>query len=101
MPKRKPALRHEDTGKYAELSLRANPDGLVLVFSPSLAALLSIAEREKRKPLTKTEVNRIKDSAPAIAVTSEQAAALVEDRGYEDVDPQRAFDNWQEMNEET
>jgi hypothetical protein len=99
MAKRKPKpLQHEDSGDYAELAGRPNPDGLAIVFTPSLAALFAHAEREKGKGLTPTETLRLRDRAAAIAVTAEQAAALAEDRGYDDVDPAQPHESWLLMN---
>jgi hypothetical protein len=88
----------EDAGAFAELSGRPNPEGLVIVFTPSLAASLARAERDKGCRLTRTEVKRIRDGAPAIAVTTAQAAALQNERGYEDVDPVRPYESWTQMN---
>jgi hypothetical protein len=91
-------LQHEDTGPYAELAARPNPNNLTIVFTPSLAALFAHAEREKGATLSPTEAVRIRDRAAAGAVTTEQAPALAKDRGYEDVDPAQPYESWLRMN---
>jgi hypothetical protein len=96
-PKSKP-IEKDDTGVFADLAGRPNPKGLVIVVTPSLAALFAYAEREKGDRLSPTEAARIRDRAPAIAVTPKQAAALVESRGYEDVDPAHPYESWLRMN---
>ena len=88
-------LRHEQNGPYAELVARDNPDGMVIVFAPSLHSWLSRAEESKGSALSPTEVTRIRDRAPAIAVTTEQVEKLNADRGYSDIDPENAYDSWQ------
>jgi hypothetical protein len=93
-------LRHERSGPYAELIARDNPDGLIVVFMPSLYSWLSQAERVKGAALSSTEVTRIRDASPAIAVTAEQAKRLNADRGYADVDPQNAYGDWERMKAE-
>ncbi|MCC9609069.1 hypothetical protein LOC68_07085 [Blastopirellula sp. JC732] len=97
---RKNKLTCEETGSYLSLSAKPNPDKLHIVFSPSLGSLLSYATKEKGAPLTKGEVERILAKAPAIAVTKTQAIALRNDRGYEDIDPKRAYECWIEAQEE-
>lgn len=93
-------LRCEDAGRYADLCECSNPDGLLIVFSPSLAANLARAERDKGTALTPDEIIRIRDNAPAIAVTAEQASALEEKRGYADVDPAQPCESWLRMQSE-
>lgn len=91
----------EDAGSWAELSGKPNPYDLRIVFTPSLASTLFNARESKGKQLSRTEVGRILESVPAIAVTAEQAAALQADRGYEDVDPARAWEHWLEMDDDS
>lgn len=99
MAKKQPKpLQHEDTGTYAELAARPNPNDLTIVVTPSLAACFAYAEREKGATLSPTEAVRIRDRAPAVAVTTEQAAALAKERGYEDVDPSQPHESWLRMN---
>jgi hypothetical protein len=80
-----------------ELMGRDNPNGLVVVFMPSLYSWLKRAEQSKGDALSETEVVRIRDRAPAIAVTPQQAAKLSADRGYADVDPKNTYVSWQRM----
>ena len=82
-------------GPYAGLAGRPRPGGLVLVFIPSLAALLGRAEELAGSPLRADQVARIRDAALVVATRPEAAAAVEERRGYADVDPARPWESWQ------
>lgn len=88
-------LREGEHGCYGDLAGRALPDGLVLVFMPSLAALLEKAEQLKGAPLTEEQVIRIRDAALVVATRSQAASAVEEQRGYADVDPANPWVTWQ------
>ncbi len=62
---------------------------------PSLVATLLNRERAKGSALTRVEVEAITDSAPCVALTPEQRAAADDRRGYDDIDPERAREDWQ------
>jgi hypothetical protein len=68
-----------DTGAYAEIVARPLPEGLVLLFMPSLAALAGRAEQLKGAPLTREELLRIRDRA-AVLVSEPEPARAVEER---------------------
>jgi hypothetical protein len=88
-------LQEGEGGRYGDLARRALPDGLMLVFMPSLAALLGRAEELTGAPLTEEQVAHIRDAA-LVVVTQAQPAAAVEDaRGYADVDPTKPWESWQ------
>jgi hypothetical protein len=88
-------LKGGDHGAYADLAARALPEGLVIQFIPSLAALLTRAEQLKGAPLTESEVARVRDAAPAIVSRADAAEAVTESRGYADVDPANVWESWQ------
>jgi hypothetical protein len=73
---------------------RALPQNDV-VFMPALAALLAAAEKHKGAPLTEAEVEAIRDKASCMTVSPRHAQALERSRGYADLDPERAFAQWQ------
>ena len=73
-----------------------NDGDLVLFITPSLVAILLHAEREKGSPLTEVEVLDIRDNAPCIAVPRDILPRMIEHRGYEDIDPERCWEQWQE-----
>ena len=75
-------------------------DPLVLVFIPALAPLLVRAEQLKGSPLTEEEVLRVRDNAICVRMAAEQAAATQEQRGYQDIDPEDCWAQWQELREE-
>jgi len=70
-------------------------DRLIITHIPSLVATLLNKERAKGAPLTEEEVESIKDEAPARVLTPEQRAAVDKGRGYDDIDPERAWEDWQ------
>ena|SRR5262245_33286844 len=88
-------LKEGDHGPYGTLSGRPLPDGLAVLFIPSLAALLARAEELKGSPLTEEQVIRVRDAAQAVVTRADAAAATVEQRGYPEVDPLKPWESWQ------
>ena len=68
---------------------------LVPVFIPSLIALLVHAEDSKGDPLTHAEVLSIRDHANVMMMEKMHAQALDESRGYDDIDPENCWYDWQ------
>lgn len=68
---------------------------LVLVPVPSLASVLLDHEQRKGAPLTQKEVLDITDKAECIAVPRDVAAQVAKGRGYDDVRPEHAWEDWQ------
>jgi hypothetical protein len=93
----KQPLKEGDHGPYGELAIRPLPDGLTLLFMPSLAALLERAEQLKGAPLSEDQVSRVRDAAQAVVTQADVAAAVVAQRGYAEVDPARAWESWQAL----
>src|SRR5262249_19807580 len=71
-------LKAGEGGPYGELSARPLPDGLAVVFMPSLAALLDGAERIKGSPLSEEQVLRIRDAALVVVAPADVVALTVE-----------------------
>jgi hypothetical protein len=69
---------------------------LIPVFIPALVAILLNAERKKGSPLTEQEVLDIRDGCVYMMMPVEHAIALDAQRGYNDIDPERAWEQWQE-----
>lgn len=69
-------------------------DDLVLVFSPPLASMLGLAERQKGAPLTEEECNEVRDKSQCIAIPSEKAALLEQKFGFKDVNAENCFSDW-------
>lgn len=61
---------------------------------PSLVALLAAAERSKGGALTKTEVEALVDKATAIAMSPADQLKLEQSRGYADIEPRLAWEQW-------
>ncbi len=70
-------------------------DWLHIVPVPSLVATLLALEKEKGSPLTEAEVLEATDKAPSIVMPAHALAAVAEGRGYDDIDPENAWAEWQ------
>ncbi|MDP1738384.1 MAG: hypothetical protein Q8L23_13210 [Caulobacter sp.] len=70
-------------------------DWLHVVPVPSLVATLLALEKEKGSPLTEAEVLEATDRAPSIVMPAHALAAVAEGRGYDDIDPENAWAEWQ------
>jgi hypothetical protein len=75
-------------------------DQLVSAFIPPLVAVLLAAERAAGRPLTESEVLEIRDGATCIAVRPAALAAMAAERGYDDLDPERAWEQWTDARRE-
>ncbi|MFL6614126.1 MAG: hypothetical protein ACJ8LD_10495 [Pantoea agglomerans] len=71
---------------------------MIVLFIPSLISLLVSKAEEKGSPLTEEEVLAIRDNATAIVTDAEGALAVVERRGYQDIDPEHCWEEWLDFN---
>lgn len=69
---------------------------LIPVFIPALVLVLHDSERKKGSPLTEQEVMDIRDKGVCMMMRVEHAIHLDEKRGYNDIDPERVWEQWQE-----
>jgi hypothetical protein len=81
-------LREAESGPYEEMKSRPNPDKLMLMYVPSLSALLERARTLKEQELTAQEKARIACVATVVAASPAAAEAMKEERGYDDLDPE-------------
>ncbi len=95
---------HPDDGRHNPFgSWRLVPDGEdalrpidpIPVITPTLVSQLLAAERQRGRALTRQEVETLADRATAIAMDPKDAAALERARGYADLEPRRAYAQWQ------
>lgn len=77
-----------------------NNSNLIPYFVPSLAATLINAEDLKGSPLEYEEAISIRDNAPCIMITLDDAREMDEKRGYIDVDPENLWYSWQMLRKE-
>ncbi|GLS34502.1 hypothetical protein GCM10010869_00900 [Mesorhizobium tianshanense] len=68
---------------------------LFIVPVTALVATLLAAEREKGAPLTEGEVLQIRDQAPSIAMPAHAYRAVIKVWGYDDIDPENVWGEWQ------
>ncbi len=73
------------------------PSEPALVHVPALVVLLLAAEKDKGTPLTKAEVEGITEKGACIAMKHEDARELERSRGYADLDPELAWEQWRAM----
>ncbi|MCU6328302.1 hypothetical protein KSU19_11625 [Enterobacter quasiroggenkampii] len=67
---------------------------MTIVFIPSLVAVLLDKEREIGRALTQQEVESIRDSATAVRMPFDVAKEMIKERGYLDIDPEKAWEEW-------
>jgi len=65
------------------------------VITPPLVTLLLSAERAANRPLSRQEVEDLVGKAPAIVMEPRDIAPLERARGYADIEPERAWEQWQ------
>ncbi len=70
-------------------------DDLLIVPVPALVLLLINARSAKGAELDKAEVLAIRDGAACIAMPPDVAQRVAEGRGYDDVDPENVWDDWE------
>ena len=78
----------------------AAEEPLVVVFIPPLIDVIRWAEDAKGEPLTEGEVAAIRDEAICITMRQSHAQALESKRGYPDLDPENAWQEWQAIRSE-
>lgn len=75
--------------------MESDSDNLVPVFMPALVVLLVHAEDKKGTPLTKNEVQSIRDNAACIMMEADDARKMDDSREYRDIDPENCWHDWQ------
>lgn len=68
------------------------------VFMPALRVMLEAVEA-KNGPLTQEQVLTLRDRSPCITMDRRDAQALERKRGYADLDPELAWEQWQALRE--
>jgi len=62
---------------------------------PTLVAVLAATEEKAGRPLTREEVEDLASKCTCITMDHRDAQALERSRGYADIDPSRAWEQWQ------
>lgn len=63
-------------------------------FMPALAVLLEAARKQKGAPLTREEIETMRDEAICMTMDPRDAREMERARGYADIDPERAVECW-------
>ena len=87
-------------GVYADLAKMDLGEEKVIVFIPSLASILVHHEGKKGSALTEADVLAIRDQSATVALPKGIAQEMTKSRGYADLDPQKCWQNWQELREQ-
>lgn len=90
--------RHNPFGQWRiqlPKAARVTASDLAPTIVPSLTAQLMAAENSKGRALSKREVEAITAKATAIAMAPQDALALERSRGYADIEPELAWEQWQ------
>lgn len=74
-------------------------EDLVIVPIPPLVTVLLSQERAKGSPLTEAEVLQIRDGVICMTMRVSAARKLAEERGYDDIDPENVWEEWQAVRE--
>jgi hypothetical protein len=74
-------------------------ESMVPVFIPPLITMLKEHERQKGSPLTEAEVLAIRDKCVTIMMRESMARQMAERRGYNDLNPDRCWKEWQQVRE--
>ena len=74
-----------------------NTEALIPVFMPTLVSVLLHHEREKGSPLTEPEVIAIRDNSVAVMLPRSAAIEIAQKRGYDDIDPEQCWAEWQRV----
>lgn len=69
---------------------------LLIVPVPTLVSTLCRAERDKGSPLSHDEVIGVRDRCVCVRVPESVARKMAESRGYEDIDPEHCWEQWQQ-----
>lgn len=73
----------------------ADDEALVIVPMPALVVVLQNLENAKGAPLTRDEVLEARDEAHCVVLPRSAVRKLESSRGYVDIDPERAWEEWQ------
>lgn len=90
--------RHNPFGVWrflAEGLKGLTPTEPVPTFVPPLVVLLTRAEEAAGRPLTQTEVERLREKGTCVAMELADAIGLERVRGYADIEPDLAWEQWQ------
>lgn len=95
--------RHNPFGLWRLLppeDCRLSASKVAPTIMPSLAALLTRVEAQKGSALTRDEVERIVADSPAVVMDLADVIELERSRGYADIEPQLAWEQWQLIRED-
>ena len=90
----------DSSGSTAASFDHARDDETVVVPIPALLTLLIDKEIEKGSPLTRREVEALRDKVRCLTLPRSVARKLQAQRGYRDLDLDRCWEDWSERRAE-
>ena len=78
-------------------AISGQEEALVPVPIPALAVLLVHLEKQKGAPLAEHETLEARDKAICIMLRSSVKAAMDDKRGYQDINPENVWEEWQSL----
>jgi hypothetical protein len=81
-------------GLFKKKAPEDSHEPLVVVPIPALVVVLVQKEREKGAPLSREEVERIRDATVCMTIRQSHAKKMEEQRGYPDINPERCWEDW-------
>jgi hypothetical protein len=82
-------------GAFGELRRTLSNDSMTVVPVPALSVVLAFVEQQKGSALTEDEVLAALETAPAITMTTEDAARFAERPGVVNLNPDNIWHEWQ------
>ena len=82
-------LRESQVGTYGQLAQLLNPNGLVLVFIPSLEELTTYSEQRLGRKMDDQKLDTLRQSAAVIALPSEMAEKLKHEKSDRELAPRK------------
>ncbi len=69
---------------------------MAIIFIPALIKLLDHAQKNQSTPLSRDEVEQIRDNATAVSVPDAIALEMVKNGSWVDINPERCWEEWQD-----
>ncbi|WP_437615436.1 hypothetical protein [Erwinia sp. V71] len=69
---------------------------MAIIFIPALIKLLVHAQQNQSTPLSREEVETIRDNATAVSVPDTIATEMAQNGSWVDINPERCWEEWQD-----
>lgn len=69
---------------------------MAIIFIPALIKLLDHAQKNQSTPLSRDEVEQIRDNATAVSVPDAIALEMAKNGSWVDINPEHCWEEWQD-----